>query len=141
MLLLPSQEGNLFNSTFFSCKFDFKNRKNLEIKKITLKDVNPKMLNITSEVCLLLQLVATIFYQYFIFYQMTALQKLWKMFFISPKKLFLFSRYLNFCIFIFKVWWHCIFIFKGVTLKLSIDRELNKEHFYRKIIQKICTKS
>ena len=32
---------------------------------------------------------------------MLALQKLWKMFFISSKKLFSFSRYSNFCIFVF----------------------------------------
>ena len=36
---------------------------------------------------------------YFLFFHyIVALQKLWKMFFISPKKLFLFSRYSNFCI-------------------------------------------
>ena len=35
-------------------------------------------------------------YQIFIFNQMIALQKLWKMFFVSPKKLFLFSRFLYF---------------------------------------------
>ena len=35
-----------------------------------------------------------------IFHQTIALQKLWKMFFISSKKLFSFSRYSNFCIFI-----------------------------------------
>ena len=45
-----------------------------------------------------LKLVSAIFYQIFIFHQMTALQKLWKMFFISSKKLFLFSRYSNFSI-------------------------------------------
>ena len=33
------------------------------------------------------------FYQIFIFHHMIALQKLWKMFFISSEKLFLFSRY------------------------------------------------
>ena len=32
------------------------------------------------------------------FHQMIALQKLWKMLFISSKKLFSFSRYSNFCI-------------------------------------------
>ena len=31
------------------------------------------------------------------FHQMIALQKLWKMFFLSSKKLFLFLRYSNFC--------------------------------------------
>ena len=38
--------------------------------------------------------------RYFLFFhQMIALQKLWKILFISSKKLFFFSRYLNFCIF------------------------------------------
>ena len=41
------------------------------------------------------------FYQIFISPQMIVLQKLWKMFFISSKKLFLFSRYSHFCISIF----------------------------------------
>ena len=46
----------------------------------------------------LLKFVPTIFYQIFIFHQMTALQKIWKMFFGSSKKLFSFWRYSNFCI-------------------------------------------
>ena len=37
------------------------------------------------------------FYQIFISHQMIALQKLWKMFFISSKKLLSFSRYSTFC--------------------------------------------
>ena len=37
-----------------------------------------------------LKLVSAIFYQIFIFNQMIALQKLWKMFFISSKKLYSF---------------------------------------------------
>ena len=49
----------------------------------------------------LLKLVSAVFYQIFIFHQMIALQKLWKMFFISSKKLFSLLRYLNFCIFVF----------------------------------------
>ena len=49
----------------------------------------------------ILKLVSAIFYQVFIFHQMIALQKLWKKFFISSKKLFSFLRYLNFCIFVF----------------------------------------
>ena len=48
-----------------------------------------------------LKLLSAIFYQNFIFHQIIALKKLWKMFFISSKKLFSFSRYSNFCIFIF----------------------------------------
>ena len=62
--------------------------------------------------CLFIKLVFAIFYQFFIFYQMIVLQKLWKSFhlnafmkklssFISSKKLFLFLRYSNFCIFVF----------------------------------------
>ena len=47
------------------------------------------------------KLVSAIFWQIFIFDQMIALQKLRKMPFISSKKLFSFSRYLNFCISIF----------------------------------------
>ena len=47
------------------------------------------------------KLVSTIFYQISVFHQMTALQKLWKTFFISSKKLFLFLRYSNFCISVF----------------------------------------
>ena len=42
-----------------------------------------------------------------IFYQMIALQKLWKMFFISPKKLISFSRYSNFYIFAFPSFFPC----------------------------------
>ena len=48
-----------------------------------------------------LKLVSAIFYHIFIFHQMIALQELWKMSFISPKKLFSFSRYSNFCIPVF----------------------------------------
>ena len=46
-----------------------------------------------------LKLVSAIFYQNSIFHQMEARQNLWQMFFISSKKLFLFSRYSNFCLF------------------------------------------
>ena len=45
-----------------------------------------------------LKLVSTIFIKFLFFYQMIALQKLWKMLFISSKKLFSFSRYSIFCI-------------------------------------------
>ena len=44
-----------------------------------------------------LRLVSAIFYQILILLQMITLQKLWKMFFISSKKLFSFSRYSNVC--------------------------------------------
>ena len=43
-----------------------------------------------------LKLMSAIFYQIFVFHQSIAFQKLWKMFFISSKKLFLFLRYSNF---------------------------------------------
>ena len=118
--------------------------------------------------------VSVIFYQIFIFHQMIALQKLWKMFFISSKKLFLFSRYSIFCIFVFLFFFpvsHCLRGWSKKNLKiynvinclnknltthfvryleeetrrdvetLSIDRELNKEHFYGKVMQKMRTKS
>ena len=45
-----------------------------------------------------LKLVSAIFIKFLFFHQMKALQKLWKMPFISSKKLFLFPRYSNFCI-------------------------------------------
>ena len=51
--------------------------------------------------------VCAIFNQMFIFHQMLALQKLWKVFFISSKKLFLFSRYSIFCIFVFPPFFPC----------------------------------
>ena len=54
-----------------------------------------------------LKLVSTIFYQIFIFHQMITLQKLWKMFFISSKKLFSFLEYLHFSIFVFPSFFPC----------------------------------
>ena len=48
-----------------------------------------------------LKLVSAIFYQIFIPNQSIALQKLWRMLFISSQKLFSFSRYSIFCISIF----------------------------------------
>ena len=56
---------------------------------------------------LCLKLVSAILNQIFVFHQMIALQKLWKMFFISFKKLFLFLRYSNFCIFVFPSFFPC----------------------------------
>ena len=107
-------------------------------------------------------------------HQMIALQKLWKMLFISSKKLFSFLRYLNFAFPSFPLFLpvnHCFrgwlkinlkvcdiinclnknlvthFFFdilrrkKGITLKLyPLVRVLNKEHFYWKIMKKICTR-
>ena len=54
------------------------------------------------------------FIKFLFFHQMIGLQKLWKMFFISSKKLFLFLRYSNFCNFFssllkfYPVCFHCI---------------------------------
>ena len=47
------------------------------------------------------------FCQIFIFHQTLALHKLWKMFFISSKKLFSFLRYSNFCIFVCRFFFPC----------------------------------
>ena len=120
-----------------------------------------------------LKLVSAIFYQFFIFHQMIALQKLWKTFFISSKNLFSFWRYSDFCIFVFPFFFPVSYCFRRWSKKnlkiyvinclsmnltthfvlylekeircdietLSINRELNKEHFHGKIMQKICTKS
>ena len=118
----------------------------------------------------LLKHVSAILYQIFIYHQMIALQKLWKMFFISFKKLFLLSRYSDFCIFVFPSFapcqpllkinltvyciisclnknlivhfvWHLEMKKRYEIETLSIDRALNKEHFYGKIMQIISNKS
>ena len=121
-----------------------------------------------------LRLVPAIFYQIFILHQMIALQKLWKMFFISSKKLISFSRYSNFVFLSSPLFFpvsHCLEAWskKNVEIHdvisclnknfirhfvwyleretrcdietLSIDRELNKEYFYEKIMHKLCNKS
>ena len=115
-----------------------------------------------------LKLVPATFYQIFVSHQMVALQNLWKMFFISSKKFFSFSRYSNLCIFVFPSFFfssvsHCFRGWSKKNLKvydvinclnkilithfvwylekeircdietLSIDRTLNKEHFYVEI--------
>ena len=54
-----------------------------------------------------LKLLSAIFYQICIFHRMVALQKLRKMFFISSKTLFTFSRYSNFCISVFPFFSPC----------------------------------
>ena len=122
---------------------------------------------------LFLKLVSIIFYQFLFLHQMIALWKLWKMLFISSKKLFSFLRYSNFCISLFLSFSPCQPCFKRwskINLKiydiinclnknlitdfvwyhlkeksydietLSIDRVLNKQHFYEKVMQEICTK-
>ena len=122
---------------------------------------------------LVLKLVTAIFEQIFIYHQMIALQKLWKMFFIWSKKLFSILRYLNFCISIFSSFSpsHCFRAWSKINFKvydiisclnknlkkhfvwyfekdkrynietLSIDRLSNKECFYWKIMQRMCTKN
>ena len=50
---------------------------------------------------LILKAYVRYFFSKFYFSPRIALQKLWKMFFNSYKKLFSFSRYSNFCIFVF----------------------------------------
>ena len=60
-----------------------------------------------------LKLVSAYFYQIIIFHRMIGLQKLWKMFFISSKKLFSFSRYSNFCVFVFPSFFPVSHCFSG----------------------------
>ena len=64
------------------------------------------------------------------FYQMIALEKLWKMFFISSKKLILFSRYSNFCVFVFPCFFpvsHCFRSWLKKNLKVyDVINCLNK---------------
>ena len=51
-----------------------------------------------TKLMLLFKAMSAIFIKFLFFHQMIALQKLWKMLFISSKKLFSFSRYSIFCI-------------------------------------------
>ena len=120
-----------------------------------------------------LKLASAIFYQIFIFHQIIALQKLWRISFISSKKLFSFLRY---SIFVFRsspLFFPVSHCFRGWSKKnlevygvinclnkslthfawhlekeircdietLTIDRVINKEHFYGETIQKMYTKS
>ena len=58
---------------------------------------------------------------FFFFHQMVALQKLWKMVFIWSEKLFSFSRYSIFCIFIFPSFFivsHCFRAWFKIILKV-----------------------
>ena len=61
--------------------------------KLDPKTTSCKACNKFKALCLLF------FITFLFFHQMITLQKLWKMFFISSKKLFSFSRYLNFYFF------------------------------------------
>ena len=120
--------------------------------------------------------LASAIYHIFIFHQMKNAEKwkLWKMFFISSKKLFSFLRYSNYAFpssHLFFPVSHCFRGWSNKNLKvydviislnknlitrfvwylgkeiiydietLSIDRVLNKEHFFGKIMQKMCTTS
>ena len=80
-------------------KFSFSELKSEKKKKKILTQSSTKIfcISIFNVGGYSAKLVSAIFYQIFIFDQMIGLQKLWKMFFISSKKLFLFSRYSNFC--------------------------------------------
>ena len=117
----------------------------------------------------MLKLVSAIFIKFLFFHQMIAPQKLWKMLFISSKKLFPFSRYSIFCISVLSFstcrGWpkinlevhdviNCLnnnsithFVWcpekenRYDTETLSIDGVSDKEHFYRKIMQKMCSKT
>ena len=71
----------------------------------------------TAKRCEINSNLPTIFYQIFISHQMIALQKLRKMFFISSKKLFSFSRYSNFCISIFPFF--LFFSLSAIALKVD----------------------
>ena len=73
------------------------------------------------------------FYQIFIFNQIIALQKLWKIFFISSKKLFSFSRYSNSCISVlpsFLLVSHCFRDWSKINLKiLKVTKQVQKKYY------------
>ena len=112
--------------------------------------------------------MSAIFIKFSFFHQMIALQKLWKMLFISSKKLFSFPRYSNFCISVlpFSACWplkinlkvyditnclsknsvtHFVWYLKKEKRydieTLSINEVSDKQYFYRKTMQKMCSKS
>ena len=93
-LMQPNQEINFLFHIIF-------------IKRIRLWIVHTAKLYFMLLKYCSLKLVSANFYQIFIFYQTIAPQKLRKMFFISSKKLFLFSKFLNFCIFVFPSFFPC----------------------------------
>ena len=73
-----------------------------------------------------LKLVSTTFYQIFIFHQMMALQKLWKMLFVSSKKLFSSFGYSSFCIFVLPSFFLCQPCLRGWSKKnLKINDVMN----------------
>ena len=123
--------------------------------------------HITADIRMFKACICYFFIKFLFVHQMIALWKLWKIFFISSEKHFLFSRYSDFCSSVFQSFspsqpllqWliydatNCLW--KNITYfvwyvgkekrydieSLSIDRVLNKEHFYGKIMQKMCSKS
>ena len=121
-----------------------------------------------------LKLVSATFCQIFIFHQIIALQKLWKMFLFHLNSSFRSRHILIFVLpssSLFLPVSHCIRGWSKISLQvydiinclnknlithfvwylekekrydiktLSIDRVLNKENFYGKVMQKMCTKS
>ena len=121
-----------------------------------------------------LKLVSAIFIKFLLFHQMIALQKPWKMLFISSKSSFPSWDIQFFVILSFPIFLpvgHCFRGWSKINLKvhdviiclnkssithfvwylenkkrydietLSIDGVSDKEHFYRKIMQKMCSKS
>ena len=68
-----------------------------------------------------MQLVFAVFDQAFIFHQMIALEELSKTFFISPKKLFSFSRYSSFCILVFLSFSPCQPLLQTIIQEKSYD--------------------
>ena len=73
----------------------------LQVLKLIIKKIAPPSKVVLNKDNMLLslhclKLLSAIFIKFF--HQMIVLQKLWKMLFISSKKLFSFSRYSNFCI-------------------------------------------
>ena len=144
---------------------------------IHTRKTNPKRVNLTRQLQfpILTHIVIKAWVRYFLkIFSLSpnvSPSKTMKDVFISSKKLFSFSRYLNFCIFpLFLPVSHCVRAWSKINLEvydiinclnnnlihlvwylekekrygieiLSIDRVLNNEHFYGKIIQKMCTKS
>ena len=144
---------------------------------IHTRKTNPKRVNLTRQLQfpILTHIVIKAWVRYFLkIFSLSpnvSPSKTMKDVFISSKKLFSFSRYLNFCIFpLFLPVSHCVRAWSKINLEvydiinclnnnlihlvwylekekrygieiLSIDRVLNNEHFYGKIMQKMCTKS
>ena len=120
------------------------------------------------------KLVSATFIKFLFLHQMIALQKLWKMLFISSKMLFSFLRCSIFCISVLPSFFTCQpLLWRMIKINLedhdvinclnknsvthfvwypekqerydietlSIDGVLDEEHLYRKIMQKVCSKS